>query len=277
MSEVNIRIKPTKVQLSNKSKENEFIPPSPELIDKDLKAAVVQMDSIESVPPNKFKVKDPPTRSPAPLPEAVSPAGVPIDLSSPETKDLEKSEFKIDLSAIEGVDMTVEGKKPEEYKRNMKGTLVVISLLLASFHLFLNHLTMFTWVVNFDSPELVIAAVLYIISTILILVMFLSALVVPALSIGKDKLGVYYSPIIVAGVIDFMAVWMGGGIFSPLSLYTLDSMNYLYYNQIGALMTVVINGLLYYSFTRNEGLLASLFHPFEVLRQAETEKFDQID
>lgn len=277
MSEINIRRKPTKVP----SKDNkDLIPPSPELINQDLKAAVVQMESIESVPANKFKVKESPPRKPAPLPEAISPAGVPIDMSSPEMKDLEigpaesTSKTEFDLS---GLDVTVEGKKPEEYKRNMKGTLVVIGLLLVSIHLFLNHLTMFTWVVNFESPELVIAAVLYIISTIMILVMLLSVLAVPALSIREDKLAVYYSPIVVAGVIDLMAVWMGGGIFSPLSIYTLDSMNYLYYNQIGALMAVLINGGLYFAFTRKEGSVASLMHPFEKTEVNESDDEEKAD
>jgi hypothetical protein len=281
MSEINIRSKPTKVPLNNQNKEKDLMPPSPELINEDLRAAVVQMDSIESVPPSKFKVKDPPPRSPAPLPEAISPAGVPIDLKSPETRDLEigspksaKTDFKIDLTGLDEVDVTVEGRKPEEYKRNVKGSLVVIGLLLVSLHLFLNHLTMFTWVVNFDSPELVIAAVLYIISTILILVMFLGVLAVPSLSINDDKLVIYYSPIVVAGMIDLIAVWMGGGIFSPLSIYTLDSMNYLYYNEVAVFMTLLINGLLYYSFARKEGAISSLVHPFERIKDGDEELED---
>lgn len=272
MSEINIRSKLAKAPSIPINTNSDFMPPSPELINEDLRAAVVQMDSIESVPQNKFKIKDPLPRSPAPLPEAVSPAGVPIDLNSPEMRDIYsekgspksvRGEFKIDLSGLNEVDLTVEGNKSEEYKRNVKGSVMVLGLLLVSVHLFLNHLTMFTWVVNFDSPELVIAAILYIISTILIIVMFLGALAVPALSIKDDKLTVFYTPIMVAGVIDLVAVLMGGGIFSPLSIYTLDSMNYQYYNQVAVVMTLLINGVLYYSFTRKEGKLASIVHPFE--------------
>ena len=285
MSEINIRSKPTKVPSIPKNNDSDFMPPSPELINEDLRAAVVQMDSIESVQPNKFKTKDPLPRTPAPLPEAVSPAGVPIDLNSPEMRDIHsetgspksvRGEFKIDLSGLNEVDVTIEGNKPEEYKRNVKGSVVVIGLMLVSVHLFLNHLTMFTWVVNFDSPELVTAAILYIISTILIVAMFLGAVAVPALSIKADKLTIYYVPIVVAGVIDLIAVLMGGGIFSPLSIYTLDSMNYLYYNQVATVMTLLINGILYYSFTRKEGKLASMVHPFERI-EVETDAEDKAD
>lgn len=283
--QINIRSKPTKAPEISKNNQ-ELMPPSPELINDDLRAAtaevVVKMDSVDSVPSNKFKVKDPAPRSPAPMPEAISPAGVPIDLNVPETKDIPSSpksvrgEFKIDL---EGLDTTVEGMKPTEYKRNVKGSVVVIGLLLVSLHLFLNHLTMFTWVVSFDSPEQVIAAVLYVISTIIIIVMFLTALAVPALSIQEDKFRAYYSPILVAALIDHIAIAMGGGIFSPLSIYTLDPTSSSFYNGLAFLMTFVINGFLYYAFTRRpeDGKLFAMVHPFEKISEEEIEVNEAIE
>lgn len=295
---INIRSKPTKVpEIPKRDDESDFImPPSTESINEDLKAAVVQMESIETVPPNKFKVKDPPPRSPAPLPEAVSPAGVPIDMNSPELKgDIQSdtkstrsgtsektsgnneryNDFKIDMSALNEMDMTVEGKKSDEYKRNVRGSLVIIALLLLSIHLFLNHMTMFTWVVNFDSPQLVIAAVLYFISTMLVIVMLLAVLTVPALSTKTEKFGAYYSPILVAGGIDFIAVIMGGGIFSPLSIYTLDSMNFVFYNQIAVITTLLINGALYFAFTREKGKIYSMVHPFEKLQPEHEDEHEE--
>lgn len=275
---VNIRTKPTKI----------MEPPPPELIQEDLQAAVVQMDSIESVQSTKFTVKDPEPRSPAPLPEAVSPAGVPIDMSSPEMKDIcdspkstksttSRGEFKIDLKIIDSeVDLTMEGKKPGQYKRNVKGSLIVTMLFFISVHLFLNHITMFSWVVNYDSPEIVLATVLYCISTICVMVVFVGALIVPNFSIQEDKFPVYYGAILVGGGLDLVAVWIAGGIFSPIVIYTLDSINYIWYNNIAALVTILINGFLYYAFTRkfsDGSKLYSIFHPFE--RSQEQEEIEE--
>ena len=281
---INIRSKPTKVPEISKQESKIIIPPSPELVNEDLRAAVVvQMDSIDSVPSNKFKVKTPPPRSPAPLPEAISPAGVPIDvMTSPEMKDIRsvtgspksvRGEFKIDLSGLDEVDMTVEGLKPEEYKRNVRGSVVVIGILLLSLHLFLNHLTMFNWVYNFDSPDQVVAAVLYFMSTIMVLAMLLATLAVPALSMKEDKFRMYYSPILVAGVIDMVAVLMGGGMFSPVSFYSQDSREYGAYTEIGLVLTVMIYGALYYVFTRTseDGNIFYAVHPFEKLRDDDEE------
>lgn len=270
---VNIRNKSTKIPESSST-----APPPPELIQEDLHAAVVQMDSIESVQSTKFTVKSPEPRSPAPLPEAVSPAGVPIDISSPEMRDIcdspkstksttSRGEFKIDFHSIDAeVDLTMEGKNPGQYKRNAKGSLIVTLLFLVSLHLFLDHTTMFSWVVNYDSPEIVLATVFYCISTMCVMVVFAAALIVPNLSIQEDKFHVYYGTFLVAGGLDLVAVWIAGGIFSPIVVYTLDSMNYLWYNRSAALLTILINGFLYYAFTRKSedgSKLYSLFHPFE--------------
>lgn len=270
---VNIRNKTTKLPEPDNNKS--ALSPSTELIHEDLRAATVQMDSIETV---QFTVKDPPPRSPAPLPEAVSPAGIPIDLKSPEMRDIcdspkstksstSRGEFKIDLTSIEeGVDLTVEGKNTGEYKRNVRGSLMVTALLLISLHLVLDHCTMINWVVNYDSPELVLATVLYFISSMCILAVLGAALIVPSLSLKEEKFPVYYGTILVAGGLDLVAVWLGGGIFSPIVLYTLDSMIYYWYNWTAVLMTILINGGLYYAFTRKAedgGKIYSLFHPFE--------------
>lgn len=265
---INIRSKPTKIPEA----------PSSELIEEDLRSAVIQMDSIENLQTTKYNVKDPPPRSPAPLPEAVSPAGVPIDISSPELRDIcdspkskspsSRGEFKIDFSSIEAmeeVDLTLDGKKPGEYRRNMKGSLIIAAMFLVGIHLFLNHCTMFSWVLNYDSPELVVATVLYFISSICILSLFLVALIVPSLSICEEKFPIYYGTVLVAGGLDLIAVWIAGGIFSPLVIYTLDSMNYLWYNRFAALLTILINGGLYYGLTRRQedGKIFSFFHPFK--------------
>lgn len=283
MSNVNIRSKPTKLPERDKDDDDNYATPSPKLIEEDLKAAVVQMDSIESVPANKFKLKEAPVRSPAPIPEAVSPAGIPIDL---ETKDEDheivdkdeqkRGEFKIDFG--EEVDMTVEGKKSEEYKRSVKGSLCIVALFLISLHLLSEHVTMFSFVVDFDSPELIVSAVFYFISTIFILVMLLAALVVPSLSIKEERFGVYYSPILVAGGIDFVAVVMGGGVFGPLGwFYSKDPLVNSNYTFMAALGTLLVNGGLYYGFTRTSenGAVFSFFHPFERVKIEDEHEPDQ--
>lgn len=268
MSNVNIRSKPTKMPEND---DEEYVAPSPQLIQEDLKAAVVQMDSIDTVPSNKFKVKDSPIRSPAPMPEAISPAGIPIDLGT--GNDIEKrGEFKIDFG--DEVDMTIAGKRPEEYKRNVEGSLMVLALLFVSIILFTVHVTMFSMVVDFDSPALIMAAILYYISTICILALLLSALIIPSFSIDPDKFSIYYSPILVAGGIDFVAVCMGGGVFGPLvSSYSRDPMVYEEFTAWPAVWAIVINGALYYAFAKTtpNTLLFSYFHSFERLNTKSVE------
>ena len=287
---INIRNKPTLI--------SDSAPPSPtlsvpsELIREDLRATALQMNSIESKPTIQFKLKDPIPRSPAPLPDAVSPAGVLIDISSPELRDINadspkstasRGEFKIDFSSIEamkGIDVTLDGKKPGEYRRNVKGSLMVTALFLVSVHLLLDHCTMINFVVNYDSPEKVVATVLYFISTICMLVIFLAVLIVPSLSIEEDKFPVYYGTILVAGGLDLVAVWIAGGIFSPIALYTVDSSNYIWYDWLAGLLTILINGALYYAFTtKSDGAnnVHSLFHPFERIVEHENDVNVDVD
>jgi len=257
---INIRSKPTII---------DHAPPSPSLIEEDLRAAV-QLDSIDDLATNKFKVKDPEPRQPAPIPEAVSPAGIEIDLTLPSDRDLpeekgsSQSEFIVDLS--ERLDYTLEGKLPNEYRRNMKGTLMVLFLFLVSVNLFLVHCNMFSYLENFyTSFETVLATLLYIISTLCILVMFGVILMVPDLSLKTDKFKVFYSPILVAGGLDFIAVVLGGGIFSPLQFHSNDPFMYDSNLRFGAAFTLLLNGLLYFLFTRSdeESKLFSLMHPFQ--------------
>lgn len=259
---INIRTKPTIADPS---------PPSPKLIEEDLRAAV-QLAPIESLSPSQFRVKDPEPRQPAPLPESVSPAGVEVDLIVKDQRDLpiddddedKRSEFKIDLT--EHLDYTLDGKSPTEYKRNVKGTLIVLGLLLVSIHLFLAHCDLFSYLENFyTSIETIVATLLYIISTLCIMAVFLATLTVPALSITPEKFKIYYSPVLVAGGLDFVAVLLGGGIFSPLHYFhSKDPFLYLPNLQFGASFTLLLNASLYFLFTRSdESKMFGLLHPFQ--------------
>ena len=275
-SRIDIRTKPAKstAAMSEKTR-TEVMPVSPELIQDDLKAATVQMEYIDSIPSKQFKLKEQLPRSPAPMPMAISPAGVPINIETSTIPSLPSSprsaksrgEFKIDLGNIEAIDeldMTINGKESMEYERNVKGSVVVVMLLLISLHLFLEHLTIFSWIINFDSPQSVVAGVLYIISTLFIISVFIASLVVPSMSIQDDKLVVYYSPILAACIIDQFAISFGGGLFSPLTLYTQDSMNYATYDGMAGFFNILVNSLLYILFTRKEssGKIFDLVHPF---------------
>lgn len=284
---LNIRSKPTKmpnVKENTTEEDNYFISRSPKSIQEDLKASVVQMESIETVPSNKFKVKESPKRSPAPIPEAISPAGFSIDLemkADEKNAGEEEIEFKIDFG--KDVDLTLKGKNLKEYKRNIKGSLMILFLIFTSIILFTVHCTMFSMVVDFDSPELIIAAILYFISTTLIFVVLFGALIVPNFSINEEGFKVYYSPILVAGGIDFVAILLGGGVFGPLiSSYSRDPNIYSEYTPFPIIMTIIINGALYYAFAKStpNSHLFSYFHPFEKIPnqpEKESEKEPEIE
>lgn len=251
--------------------------PSPSIINEDLKAAVVQMDSIET---SKYKLKEKEPRSPAPLPEAVSPAGVPIDMDNDEREDVElnssKSDFKIDLGSYEvmdqAIDVSMEGNKPSEYKRNGKGSVIIIALVLIALHLISSHCTMFTYVIDYESPDLILATVLYFISSLCILFLMLAMLIVPGLSVNEDKFNSYYGTVLIAGGLDFVAVMIGGSAFSPLGFYTKDMYRYMTFYWEGLIECLVINGILFYAFTRKsgDGKLFGFFHPFMKPEPTET-------
>lgn len=237
---------------------------SPVIVNDNIKAAVesLKMQPIETVPFSQYKVPDSPVRSPAPFPQPVSPAGIPVNV--------EESTGMVDLNIfhdldLDDVDLTVEGKAQEgEYRRNVRGTLVVGTMVLVSLHLFSEHCNMFTWVVRFETPQTVIAAILYIISTLCMLAVFGCALVKPSFSISRDKLMYYYSPILVAGVMDLIAIAIAGSIFSPFILFTLDSMSYITYNEVAAVLTVILNAGLFFAMTRgNDTIISDWFHPFK--------------
>ena len=265
---LNIRSKPTRAP-SVPTNEFDVSPPSPAKINDDLKAAVIQMDSIEAT---RYKEKDAVPRSPAPLPEAISPAGIPIDLAAENEEEEEvgkkRGEFKIDLGSYEvmneAVDVSIEGNKSTEYKRNGKGSLIIIGLLMLSLHLLSQHSLIFTYVINYESPDLILATVLYFISSLCILFLMLAMLVIPGLSINEAKFQSYYGVVLVAGGLDLVAVMIGGSAFSPLGFYTKDPYSYMTLYWGALIECLLINGLLYYAFTRKsaDGKLYTFFHPF---------------
>jgi hypothetical protein len=267
---------------------------SQSVIDENLKAAAneaqkakaspsVQMKSIDEMYPSqdetivaqKFKVKPSPPRSPAPLPEAVSPAGIPISVertpnsASPLRKTiaspLPEGEVKIEIAGLEDLDLSMEGKGASEYKRNKKGTGIVALLLFIGFNLFVNHMFMFSWVMEFNSSQVAIAAIFYFISSFFVLGTMAVSLVKPAFSIGSsDLLYKYYFLIAVAGLLDLLAILMGGSIFGPFIIYSQLSTSYLNMNTIAILLSIIINAGLFVAFTKPDGsACAKYFHPFE--------------
>ena len=262
--------------------EVELSPPSPVQIDKDLKAATVQMDSIET---SQYKVKEKEPRSPAPLPEAVSPAGIPIDIDEGKGKgeDAEvngkpKDEFKIDLGSYEVmdqvVDVTMDGSKSSEYKRNGKGSLIILGLILITLHLISSHCMIFSYQIVYESPELILATVLYFISSLCLLFLMLAMLVMPVLSINEEKFNSYYGIVMIAGILDFVAVMIGGSAFSPLGFFSKDPYSYFIFYWEALIECLLINGFLYYAFTRKsgDGKLFALFHPFMRVTESEVEE-----
>lgn len=269
---INIRSKPTRAPSVPTSEIGGSSSPLSAKISADLKDAVIQMDSIET---SKYKVKDTEPRSPAPLPESISPAGIPIDLNDSLLVDDENEDevegekrFKIDLGSYQvmdhTVDVTMKGSNPTEYKRNGKGSLIIAGLVLLSLHLIAQHCTMFTWVIKYESPDLIMATVLYFISSLCLLFLMMAMLVMPGLSIKEENFTSYYGVIILAGGLDFVAVMIGGSAFSPLGFYSEDVSSYVSYYWMALLECLVINGLIYYAFSRKseDGKLFDLFHPF---------------
>ena len=268
------------------------------IIDENLKAAAdeaqkvspsVQMKSVDDMYPpqdetivaQKFKVKPSPPRSPAPLPDAISPAGVPIAVeinpksSSPPssqsplrktiTSPLPDGEVKIEIAGLEDLDLSMEGKNTSEYKRNKKATAFVALLLFIGINLFVNHLFMFSWIVEFNSSQVALAAIFYFISSFFVLGTIAISLVKPAFSIGDpDSLYKYYFLIAVACLLDLIAILMGGSIFGPFIIYSQLSTSYLNMNTMSILLSVGINAGLFVAFTRPNGSACSkYFHPFE--------------
>lgn len=272
---VNIRTKPTRIP-SVPIQEVEVSPPSPTQIKEDLKAAVIQMESIET---SKYQVKEKIPRSPAPLPEALSPAGIPIDIKTHEEEDEDddavnkgngksRGEFRIDFGSYEVmdeiVDASMDGNKTGEYKRNGKASAIIIGLILLSVHLISQHVTMFTYVINYDLPDLILATILYSISSLCVIFLMLGMLVMPGLSINVARFSAYYGVIILAGVLDFMAVIIGGSVFSPLGMYSNDPYSSVVWYWAALFESIIINGILFFIFTRkpDDGKLYELFHPF---------------
>lgn len=275
---VNIRTKPSP-KLSNLTPMS----PSQQAIQNDLNSASrVQMESIDSLPWSQFRIKDSIPRSPAPMPESMSPAGIAIDLTDVD----KKTDIKDDLSQnndnnsntslttigslkIE-IDMSVKGdKNPTEYRRNLKGTFTIIILLIISLHLFIEHLNMFTYVINFDYPEVVVATILYMLSTVFILVILAGTLMVPMLSVEEEKFKIFYCPILVAGGIDLIGILVGGSIFGPLSIHTIDLNYSMTYTQLASILTILLNLTLYFLFTRtSQGspIIFEFMHPFEKVK-----------
>ncbi len=284
---------------------------SKSIIDKNLKAAAneaekvnvsppVQMKNVDEMYPpqdetivaQKFKVKASPTRSPAPLPDAISPAGVPIAVemknkssaSSPSplrktiTSPVPDDEVKIEIAGLEDLDLTVEGIKTAEYKRNKKGTAIVAVLLIIGFNLFVNHWFMFSYVVEFASSQVAVASVFYFISSFFVLGTMAASLVKPAFSIGDpDSLYKFYFLIAVAGLLDLLAIMLGGSIFGPFIIYSQYSYSHLNMDTVAILLSVLLNAGLFIGFTQPDGSAsAKYFHPFERINCDTQESDSQI-
>lgn len=277
---VNIRTKPSK------SPPVPPTSPSPQAIKNDLiSASNVQMDSIDSLLGCQFRVKDSIPRSPAPMPESISPAGIAIDLADNDNKgdivadsasnlnNYDDSLITNDLFKVE-LDLTIKGdKNSTSYRRNVKGSLIVIILLLISLHLFIEHLNMFTYVINFDYPVVVVATIFYVLSTLSVLLILTGTLMLPAMSIEEEKFKIFYGPFLVVGGLDLMGILVGGSVFGPFNIHTLDLDYSLTYTQIAALSTILVNSSLYYFFTRtseDSPKIFQLFHPFEKVNSTET-------
>lgn len=276
------------------------------MIDENLKAAAkeatkvspsVTMRSVEDIHPpqdetivaQKFKVKPSPPRSPAPLPEPVSPAGVPVTVDlgpkatptpalseSPTRKTiaspLPDGEVKIEVTGLEDLDLSMEGKNSSEYIRNKKATGIVALLLFIGINLLVFHVFMFAWVVEFSSSKMAVAAVFYFISTFFVLGTLAASLVKPSFSIGDpDSLYKCYFLIAVAGLLDLLAILIGGSIFGPFIIHSTISTSYLNMNTIAIILSVALNAGLFIGFTRPEGnACAKYFHPFESIRSAQS-------
>lgn len=292
----NIRNKPSKT--------------SSQSIDQNLKAAAkeaerakppkssptVQMKGIDDIHPppdetivaQKFKVKPSAPRSPAPLPEAVSPAGVPVEVNlqsstnaprngSPLretiTSPLPDGETEIEIVGLKDLDLSMEGQNPGEYRRNKKATAVVALLLFIGLNLMAMHTFMFSWVVEFSSSQTALAAVLYFISSFFVVGTLTVALIKPGFSLGNEsQLFKSYSLIPIAGVIDVLAIMIGGSIFGPFIIYSRLSTSYLNMNTMAAILSILVNGGLYFAFTQPQGSSSSkYFHPFQGLHDFEEE------
>ena len=257
----------------------------------------VQMKTVDDVYPpqdenivaQKFKVKPSPPRSPAPLPEAISPAGIPVTVEiTPKTaasplqesplrktitSPIPEGEVKIEIAGLEDMDLSLEGNKNSEYKRNKKATAVVALLLFVGFNLFVQHLFMFSWVVEFDSSQTILAALFYFISSFFVLGTMAVALIKPSFSIAdSDYLYKYYFLIAVACLADLIAMLMGGSIFGPFIIYSKLSTSYLNMNTMTIILSVALNAGLFYAFTRPDGsACAKYFHPFERVRASDSD------
>ena len=278
---VNIRTKP-----SPKLSSLPQMSPSQQAIQNDLNSASrVQMEAVDSLPWSQFRIKDSIPRSPAPMPGPMSPAGIAIDLTDVDknTEDIKddlsqknnnNDDSDTNLTTIGSlkieIDMSVKGdKKPTEYRRNLKGTFTVIILLIISVHLFIEHLNMFTYVINFDYPEVVVATIFYMLSTVFILVILAGTLMVPMLSVEEEKFKIFYFPILVAGGIDLIGILVGGSIFGPFSIHTIDLDYSMTYTQIASILTILLNLTLYFLFTRtSQGspIIFEFMHPFEKVK-----------